>query len=81
MIGAITRKQLAEPSINRRNGQDSGDATQSLIEVHTVARRLSVSDEFVRRLLRSRKLKAVRLGGRWRVDPHDLEAFIDTQRK
>lgn len=34
----------------------------------------------MRRLIRAHKLKAVRLGRRWRVDPDDLEAFINSQR-
>jgi excisionase family DNA binding protein len=51
-----------------------------LLEVHEVARELKVSPEFVRRLLRERKLAAVRLGKRWRVDQRDLQSFIDRQR-
>jgi excisionase family DNA binding protein len=51
-----------------------------LLEVSHVAHRLSASQEYVRRLIREHKLPAIRLGTRWRVDPHDLEAFIDAQR-
>lgn len=51
-----------------------------LLEVSHVAHRLSASQEFVRRLIRERKLAAIRLGTRWRVDPIDLQAFIDAQR-
>ena len=51
-----------------------------LLEVAHVAHRLSASQEFVRRLIRDRKLAAIRLGTRWRVDPVDLQAFLDAQR-
>lgn len=51
-----------------------------LLEVQHVAHRLSASQEFVRRLIREKKLAAIRLGTRWRVDPVDLQAFIDAQR-
>ena len=55
-------------------------APSRLLEVNHVAHRLSVSPGFVRRLIRSQQLPAVRLGGRWRVDEHDLQAFIVTLR-
>ena len=55
-------------------------APQKLLEVMHVAHRLSVSPGFVRRLIRDKKLKAILLGTRWRVDPIDLQAFIDAQR-
>jgi hypothetical protein len=31
-------------------------------------------------LIREKKLAAIRLGTRWRVDPADLQAFIDARR-
>jgi excisionase family DNA binding protein len=52
-----------------------------LLEVSAVAHRLSVSPEYVRDLIRDKKLPAIRLGRYWRVDPRDLEAFIDRQRQ
>lgn len=55
-------------------------AGAKLLEVAHVAHRLSVSHEFVRRLIRDRKLKAIRMGRRLRIDPADLDAFIDRQR-
>jgi excisionase family DNA binding protein len=51
-----------------------------LLEVHEVAYQLKCSQETVRRLIRERKLAAIRLGTQWRVDPPDLQAFIDAQR-
>lgn len=49
------------------------------LEVSHVAHRLSFSQEWVRRLIREKKLKAIRLGGRWRVDPEDLQRFLEAQ--
>lgn len=51
-----------------------------LREVAHVARRLSMSQEHVRRLIRGGQLPAIRLGCRWRIDPRDLEDFINRQR-
>jgi len=51
-----------------------------LLEVAHVAHRLSASPWFVRQLIRSKALPAIRLGARWRVDPRDLEAYIDRHR-
>jgi excisionase family DNA binding protein len=65
----------------RRPVTTSGLLPLPLLEVFQVARRLNVSPESVRRLLRARKLSAIRLGTRcWRVDPVDLQAFVDAQR-
>lgn len=51
-----------------------------LLEVSHVAHRLSVSQDFVRRLIRDKKLAAIPIGRRWRIDPVDLQAFLDQQR-
>jgi excisionase family DNA binding protein len=56
-------------------------AMQRLLEVSHVAHRLSVSPEFVRRLIRAKKLPAIRLETRWRVDAVDLEAYIDAGKR
>jgi excisionase family DNA binding protein len=59
------------------------DATRAgyrLLEVSHVAQRLSVSDQFVRKLIRQKKLKAIRLGSIFRIDPDDLQAFINQLR-
>jgi excisionase family DNA binding protein len=50
-----------------------------LLEVNHVAHRLSFSQEWVRRLIRDKKLPAIRIGGRWRVEPAALQRFIDEQ--
>ncbi len=62
------------------DAQPSLAATPHLLEVSHVAHRLSLSEDFVRRLLRKKKLTAIRIGKRWRVDPVDLQAFIDRHR-
>jgi excisionase family DNA binding protein len=51
-----------------------------LLEVSHVAHRLSMSEGFVRQMIREGKLAAIRFGARWRIDPTDLQAFIDKQR-
>jgi excisionase family DNA binding protein len=56
-------------------------AAPRLLEVVHVAHRLSVSIEYVRRLIRTHQLKAIRLGRRWRIDQADLEAWIDARRR
>ena len=47
-----------------------------LLTVNQVKEMLQVCDETVYRYIRKGKLKAVRVGGLWRVDPDVLEAFI-----
>lgn len=54
---------------------------QPLLEVAHVAHRLSASPEFVRRLLRDGKIAGIRFGKRWRIEPRDLQAFIERQRR
>jgi excisionase family DNA binding protein len=51
-----------------------------LMEVATVAHRLNTGEAFVRRLIKRGQLPAIRLGQQWRVDPVDLQTFIDAQR-
>jgi excisionase family DNA binding protein len=52
-----------------------------LLEVSQVALRLGFSPEYVRRLIRNGDLAAIRFGIRWRVDPADVQAFIQKQRR
>jgi excisionase family DNA binding protein len=55
--------------------------TDRLLDPQAVAHRLYYSVDHVRRLLRSGDLPAIRLAsGRWRVDPADLERYIDMYR-
>lgn len=52
---------------------------ERLLEVAHVAHRLRVSQEYVRRLCRLRRIAAARIGRRWRVKPSELQRFIDAQ--
>ena len=45
---------------------------QKLISPHAVARRLGLSEETVRRMLRRGELNGRKFGQQWRVDPEDL---------
>jgi excisionase family DNA binding protein len=53
-----------------------------LLEVAHVAHRLSCSPDFVRTLIDTGQLPALRLGpkGRWRIDPRDLETYLEACR-
>lgn len=51
-----------------------------LLEVCHVAHRLSASHEFVRRLLREHELPGIQIRNRWRIDPHDLDAYLAAHR-
>ncbi len=50
--------------------------TEQMLTIQQVMERLQVSDETVYRYIRSGKLKAMRVGGLWRVSPEDLEKFL-----
>ena len=47
--------------------------------VEEVAERLQVSDQTVRRWVKSGKLKAYKPGREWRVKPSDLETFLESR--
>jgi excisionase family DNA binding protein len=53
--------------------------TDRLLTVDEIAKRLTLSTETVRRMLRDGRLRGIRLGERragWRVNEQDLAAFI-----
>ena len=52
-----------------------------LLEVAQVAHRLNFSQEHVRRLIRKKQLPAIWFETRWRIDPLDLQAYIDKRRQ
>jgi excisionase family DNA binding protein len=52
-----------------------------LLEVIDVARYLGVTPDCVRRLIRLRRLSAIRVANRWRVDSEDLQAFCKGARQ
>lgn len=51
-----------------------------MLQVSDVAHRLSVSEAAVYRALREGRLPGVKLLGCWRVDPGELEGWIDSAR-
>jgi excisionase family DNA binding protein len=55
--------------------------TMPLLEVDQVARWLRMSPEFVRRLLRAGTLIGIRFGRNWRIDPREVQAYINRQRR
>lgn len=56
------------------------EQAERLLEVVHVAHRLRVSDEYIRRLCRSGKLKGEQHDGRWLVSPAELGRFLDSCR-
>ena len=54
------------------------DLTQYLT-VPEVAKKLGVTDEWVRDLIRKKQMRAVKIG-QWKIKPQDLEAFIKIRR-
>lgn len=52
-------------------------SSERLLSVLEVADRLQLSERQVRRLIMAQELKSLRIGGRVRIDPRDLAAFLD----
>jgi excisionase family DNA binding protein len=48
-----------------------------IIGTTEAGRRLGISDARVRALIMSKRLKAVKVGGAWLIDPKDLDAVKD----
>jgi excisionase family DNA binding protein len=59
---------------------DPARAGHRLMEVSHVAHRWSVSQEFVRRLIRRGQLPAILVGQRWRIAEPEVQAYLDRQR-
>lgn len=51
------------------------DDISKYFTVKEVAKRLDVTEDWIRDLIQSKQLKAVKVG-RWRVDPEELKRFI-----
>jgi len=45
------------------------------LTVKQVAKKLDITEEWVRDLIKAKQIKAVKIG-KWRVKPEDLEKFI-----
>ena len=57
-----------------------GTVMEQMLTVSDVARLLQVSEETVRRWLRDETIAAIQFGNEWRVEPKDLQAFIDSRK-
>ena len=65
-----------------RNGDRAvmtGDSATRLLTIDEVRSQLNVSISTVRRLVRDRKLRAYRVGGRLRFKPEEVAAYVDSQ--
>jgi len=54
------------------------DDLKKYLTVPQVARTLDITEEWVRDLIRMKKLKAYRIG-QWKIKPEDLEKFIKSR--
>jgi excisionase family DNA binding protein len=54
------------------------DDISKYFTVKEVAKRLDVTEDWVRDLIQSKQLKAVKMG-KWRVDPEELKRFIQSR--
>ncbi len=51
------------------------------LSVAEIARQLNISEDTVRRWIKSGKLEALELGGQYRIHPQDYEKFLQKHRK
>jgi excisionase family DNA binding protein len=54
------------------------DDISKYFTVREVAKRLDVTEDWIRDLIQSKQLKAVKMG-KWRVDPEELRRFIQSR--
>jgi len=48
------------------------------LTVREVAKKLDVTEDWIRDLIQAKELKAVKMG-KWRIKPQDLQNFIDSR--
>jgi excisionase family DNA binding protein len=51
-----------------------------LLNVYKASRRLAVSEKTIRRMIRNGELSAFRVGGSLRLDPQELEDWLNARR-
>ncbi len=59
----------------------NGSTGRALLTVHDVADFLRIDQKTVRRLVRSKRLAAYKVGRQWRVAENDLWAFLAERRR
>lgn len=55
------------------------DSSKRMLTIPQVCLRLTLGESTVRGLIKSGKLRAAKFG-KWRIDPVDLEAYIESQK-
>jgi excisionase family DNA binding protein len=68
------------PSPQQRRHSFRENKPRHLLSIRDVAEILNRSDKSVRRDISSGELRAIRIGGSWRIDPADLQDFIHERR-
>ena len=53
----------------------------ALLCLADVAHRLAISERAVKRLIATWKLDAVKVAGKWRIEPKAVDAYLAAQRK
>lgn len=54
------------------------DDLKKYLTVRQVARKLDITEEWVRDLIKAKQLRAVKIG-KWRIKPENLEVFIESR--
>ena len=60
----------------QRNGDDGEMMTDNLLTTQQVMSRLQIADETIYRYIRQGRLKAIRVGGLWRIPEEALQEFL-----
>ena len=55
--------------------------TDQAMTLEDVAKRLSVSERTVLRLLKNKEIKGYKVGHSWRFEPMDVEEYVEWQRR
>lgn len=55
--------------------------TERLLTPEQVAEHLQVPVKSVQEMLRTHEIRGIKVGRRWRVDPADLDRYIDSCRR
>lgn len=66
---------MVERALNPTSKGDLMVDISKYFTVKEVAKRLDVTEDWIRDLIQSKQLKAVKVG-KWRVDPEELKKFI-----